>query len=442
MGDKLLVRAYNVGVGDCIYIRIPDGKDGFHILIDCGKKGSTDLLQQAIRHLEEEMLPDEAGKKRLDLLVATHRHEDHIKGLDPAYFENVRVQNIWLSAVMNSDHPQAQKTHNLHALAGKAMQQLQARGLALSPQAQMLAAFYGISNDKAMDFVKKDLPAKNGIEAKYVHAGMSSKDAQLKLPLKDAVIHVLGPEEDIDGYYLGEEADETLRAFAGTSQLFGSKSQPAKETPHNISASDFRLLQSRMLSNALSFAEKDSSIQNNMSVILLIEWRKRRLLFVGDAEWHGEYKRKKHNGSWNVMWNKRKKLLNKPLDFLKVGHHGSINATPRREDRGDDYEVNQILNAILPRPKAGRKPTAQAVVSTERSFYDPIPEAALLVELGKRVSNTRKYTEALEKADQDPTQLNLYEQREKGFLDQPQPLRTDLEKLITGKDYVDVEIEP
>ena len=60
--------------------------------------------------------------------------------------------------------------------------------------------------------------------------------------------------------------------------------------PTNVGATDFRMLQSRMLSNAFAFAAKDSSIQNNLSVVLLIEWRKRRLLFVGDAEWHGEFK--------------------------------------------------------------------------------------------------------------------------------------------------------
>ena len=53
-----------------------------------------------------------------------------------------------------------------------------------------------------------------------------------------------------------------------------------------------------------------------MSVVLLIIWRNRRLLFVGDAEWHGEYKDGKHNGSWNVMWHDREHLQ-EPLDFLK-----------------------------------------------------------------------------------------------------------------------------
>ena len=51
MGNKLLVRAYNVGCGDCIYIRIPNENDGTHILIDCGKKGDDALLKKALDHL-------------------------------------------------------------------------------------------------------------------------------------------------------------------------------------------------------------------------------------------------------------------------------------------------------------------------------------------------------------------------------------------------------
>jgi hypothetical protein len=235
----------------------------------------------------------------------------------------------------------------------------------------------------------------------------------------------------------------------------------ADAAPRNISAADFRLLQSRLLSNALAFAEKDTSIQNNMSVVLLIEWGKRRLLFVGDAEWDGEYKEGKQNGSWNVMWEKRNAHLSKPVDFLKIGHHGSINATPPVADGGatgsskkktrDQQSVLHILDAILPLPSRGKSPTAQAIVSTEREFYPTIPDCKLLAHLAERVRGARKYGEALKSKKIEPETLwvtakakkhKFFDSFEKEFLDVPQPLRTDLEHAVTGNSYIDVEIDP
>jgi hypothetical protein len=190
--------------------------------------------------------------------------------------------------------------------------------------------------------------------------------------------------------------DASLHSFLGITAAVGPAVGPAGVTsaqqPANISATDFRTLQSRMLSNGLAFAAKDSSIQNNLSVVLLIEWKTRRLLFVGDASGTAEFKDGKQNSSWNVMWNKHRKThLKAPLDFLKIGHHGSINATrrpPQRANAGKPAadSVYAILDTILPVPKAGAKPTAQAIVSTEREFYNPIPECKVLVDLARRVS--------------------------------------------------------
>ena len=126
-----------------------------------------------------------------------------------------------------------------------------------------------------------------------------------------------------------------------------------------------------MLSNGLAFAAKETSIQNNLSVVLLIEWKKRRLLFVGDAEWEGEFKEGKHNGSWNVMWEKHRKThLKAPLDFLKIGHHGSINATP--PPAGDQR-------------RRGRRPTA---VFTDAGHDPAGPEEGEADRPGDRLDRT------------------------------------------------------
>ena len=117
---------------------------------------------------------------------------------------------------------------------------------------------------------------------------MTSDDFGIEI--KDTKLIVLGPEKDIDGYYLGKEVDESLRGMQDAAQASAKLSLPSKAVaPTNISMADFRTLQSRLLSNGLAFAVDDSSIQNNVSTVLLIEWGKRRLLFVGDAEWEDEY---------------------------------------------------------------------------------------------------------------------------------------------------------
>lgn len=445
MGDNLLIRAYNVSVGDCIYVRIPKARkkgrkvDDFHILIDCGSKGGPDLLKAALDHLKTE-LPDEGGKKRLDLLLVSHEHEDHIKGMDPASFDDVRIENLWMSVAMNRGHPQAKFAHQLHDRVAAAMHGIAARGLALGPELDDIVNRY-INNKGAVDALRTALPAQNGIKPLYVHA--DTKPAALKpRTLKGATFKVLAPEFDIDTYYLGEAGEQILHGLAETAGGLGAPAAPAAAAvPANISASDFRRLQSRMMSSAFAFAKEEGEVVNNTSVMLLIDWRGRRLLFVGDAEWNAAYRDKKKNFSWNTAWKLRRGELGQPVDFLKIGHHGSINSTPwnDRED-GQVTEASTILDAILPLPADGAKPTAQAIVSTARTPYEPIPQATLLIEIAKRISNTTTYGDRLD--DEHIAGLPNFAKYEKAWLGKPQPLRTDLECRLTGTGFVEVMIEP
>ena len=111
------------------------------------------------------------------------------------------------------------------------------------------------------------------------------------------------------------------------------------------------------------------------------------------------------------MWNLRKDKLKGPLAFYKIGHHGSVNATPwGMTAAAIKGEPLAILNAILP---AKSKAKAKAIVSTRRGNYETIPRTDLLAEIGKRVSNTRNYAAAFQKAGKKTSAVPKFGEFEK-----------------------------
>ena len=441
MDGQLLVRLYNVGLGDCIYLRVPDSNRDVHILIDCGNKFNTlDRLGECIKHLEDELPAGSPGKKRLDLLVVSHPHEDHHKGFEEEFFKNIEIDRIWLSPAFDRLNPKAQGFQALKAAAQRALS-----GLSAFAEGEMKAQaeeLLSLSKEEAIDLLCDGM--KKGITPLYVTA--DTPPAELKIfDHPDIELRVIGPMGDIDEIYLGGAGlVNTLSGSvpqgmeAGYQALFPGMDAKEVGQPRNISAQDFQLLRSCIQANALAAAELAGKAENNLSVVLLLIWHGRRLLFPGDAEWSSknniEVKPGKCNSSWNVMWEKRREDLSHPLDFLKIGHHGSENATPWApvDKKGKIPKINQILDALLPMPQSGEPSHSYAVASTERTTRWPsIPNADLMETIGRRVANCRtEYVEAESKLSVKP--------------DVPQPQRTDLEGQASGApvEYIQIGFDP
>lgn len=420
--DKLLVRVYDVGCGDCIYLRIPDADRSYHILIDCGNffgesskpvKAALDDIKQM---LSEGAPPGAAGQ--LDLLVATHRHWDHLKGFELDQFSQMKVKRIWVTVAMDQAHQEATGLRALHSFVEETARSLQARGLNLSSK---LHAFLmnSLSTQTASQALLEKLPQTNGIEPSYVYRGFEQalsdeQRATQLLEFNDPSIKlkVLAPEKEIDATYLHQlDATASPPGLHGSTVVGNAPENQPEKWPPNISKYDYQRLRTQLLHVGLGMAAASNHVTNNTSVVLLLEWRGRRLLFPGDAEWGFEQDQK---GSWEVMWAAEKDELSQPLDFLKVSHHGSVNATPWNI-QNPDHPINEILDALLPLPGPGESSTAQAVVSTRISKirFDP----RLMEQLGKRVANTRTYP---------------------GEPDFPQPQRTDKE----DEPWITISMEP
>jgi len=422
MNEQLLTRAYKVGCGDCIFIRVPDTDRPFHILIDCGNffGNSPAELEKAMKNVEEllndELVP-ENRRGHLDLLVATHRHWDHIKGFESALevFKRIIVEHIWLPIAMKEDHPEGFQLRALQNQVEEVIKRMKSDpDFSLGPGLFSLLQMMSLSTKEASKALMSLIPSHHGIKPVFVYRGfeknLSARDrrkALLDFKDSETKLSVLAPEKDIDTSYV-EEAWGFYDTLEKGKQLI-HELVPAKQrikTPTNISSLEFQQLKTHLKYASLLAAVTSNHVINNTSVVLLLEWKGNRLVFAGDAE----------HESWNLIWKNAKSKIKKPIDFLKVSHHGSINGTPF-DLKNSNSPINLILDSILPEANAN---SAKAIVSTMEDIIhaelNPVPHLDLMKELSKRVCNTNEYL---------PQQGK-------------QPQRTDKE----DEPWVDIVIEP
>ncbi|CAO4171677.1 MBL fold metallo-hydrolase [Methylorubrum populi] len=90
------VRMYRDILGDCFLLRFPSEGGTIHVLVDCGiLQGMPGARERANRI----MANIRSVTSRLDVLVATHEHVDHLSGFAQAreIFDTIEVVELWLA---------------------------------------------------------------------------------------------------------------------------------------------------------------------------------------------------------------------------------------------------------------------------------------------------------------------------------------------------------
>lgn len=114
-GDEVLVYYLDVGQADSQLIRLPDGAN---ILIDAGTRAAGDGLTAYLQEL---------GVRKIDALIATHPHEDHIGGMAKV-IGNFEVGRIYMPKVAESQTPTTRTYEDLlDAIAAKGLKITQAK---------------------------------------------------------------------------------------------------------------------------------------------------------------------------------------------------------------------------------------------------------------------------------------------------------------------------
>ena len=370
-GYRARIRMYRQGLGDCFLVSLPrnDGSSRpFYLMIDCGVVLGTEDPGTIMAKVIEDIVQTTGGK--VDLLVATHEHWDHLSGFVQAKtsFDKLQIGQVWLAW---TEDPNDDLTKKLKAEKGQALaalhmglSHLQLAGDAEgADQLGSILEFFGATKGATTGDALKNVRAKVN-QPRYFDP---KKDDPVVPPGTDARFYVLGPPHDEKwlrkinpsakdketyGLVSGLQMfmDGTASAFAETDE--GRPFDRQYEIPFAIAqaapeleffrkyywqplaeASDaWRRIDGDWMDGVSEMALQLDSLTNNTSLVLAIELEPGGdvLLFAADAQVGNWLSWQELSWQVNGKAVKATDLLNRAI-FYKVGHHGSHNATLKAE---------------------------------------------------------------------------------------------------------------
>ena len=344
--QELRIRAYNVGFGDCLllFFVYPDGERT--ILVDCGVhlSGVVNKMSVVVQDIVETVTRD-GRPPRIDVVVATHRHFDHISGFDLNRWDDVEVGEVWMPWTEQRGHGPAdslrrQQQRMAAALAKRfpsidtpigwlAMNSMSNAGA----EKTLLHGFAGNPKRRYLPDVDRsrrsfDVERFPGLR---VHALGPSHDPEIIATLKppegkffprpdddDAAMPIEDRPAD-DGPGDDRSAEDRSRGiFSPAHHVDGN--DYARDFPRLFDRADTDTMDQRAADDYLGNAAALEDAINGTSLVLGLDLGPRCVLLGGDAEW----------GTWSEIladdeWTD---VLERTLVY-KVSHHGSYNGTPK-----------------------------------------------------------------------------------------------------------------
>lgn len=219
---------YCHGLGDCILLELPRRKGApFRMLIDCGihtsSKGGTGKIREVVEDIAK------VADRRLDVVIGTHEHWDHISGFSQArdLFAEFEIGEIWFSWAENPEDPQARELDKFKGEADQALAEAALRleaaagsggdpdryGMLADGVDALLGFVFGLKGERSRG-AREALRAL-GKEVRYFEPGE-------RAPLPEDVgddfkIYVLAPPRDEEMLRIKDRLSETYAAGAAAS---------------------------------------------------------------------------------------------------------------------------------------------------------------------------------------------------------------------------------
>jgi hypothetical protein len=377
-----VVRMYGAGLGDCFLLGFPadDGGTVF-MMIDCGALKGTKKVKSRMQRIMNS-IADATENRGIEILVATHKHWDHLSGFHQASteFKKLNIKRVWMGWTEDPTDPAAIRLRAEERSAAQALRaaavQLRKAGVRTAPAINSLLEFeFGPgwdtklaarqTTDDLMEIVRGCVDSPDYLRPSLKPESMPNA--------KDVNIYVLGPPTDLtllkkskpskgqskETYVRGVPINEFSALFVAASlkrrwepgsheewlaQEFTYPFDPEHGIGEKIARRDpehrdffedhyysrkggrWRRVDTTWLGLTEHLALAFDRHRNNTSVVLAIELGTGGpvLLFPGDAQ----------VGNW-LSWHELKgsphaKDLLRRTVLYKVGHHASHNATLKK----------------------------------------------------------------------------------------------------------------
>lgn len=368
---SITLRSYQVGFGDCFLLTFGYGKDSGaarHVLIDFG---STKLPKNARPLLDVAKDIGRVCGKKLHAVVATHRHADHISGfagesgriitrLQPDVILQPWTEDPRAAKNAKAPTPALKGAHGFIGALGD-MHEMAAHVLA---EVALLRAQKGVSEQ--LRFLGEDnlqnadaVKTLMGMKGRHVYA-YHGQPSGLEKVLPGVKVSVLGPptleQSKTITKQRARDPDEFWH-FHAMAAAIGAGAAPQLFRRAARASSGALPFETRWFLPRLQVVRGDQLLEivrildqamNNTSLILLFEVGQRRLLFPGDAQIENWLYALTAAPDHEAV---RARLAD--VDLYKVGHHGSLNATPKT-----------LWKLMKHRGAAGKKDRLRSFVST------------------------------------------------------------------------------
>lgn len=369
---QVTVQMYNVGFGDAFLVTFPTVAGPRRVLVDCGVH-SAGVGPHQMDEIVAEIIRDvsDGGAPRIDVVVATHRHQDHVSGFSQTLWRDVEVGEVWMPWTEDPNDPDARRIRNTQSRLAAQLNAALGAGSAFAA----LAA-NALTNEKAMTTLHR------GFAGQPVRRFLPGKDHTPRTWRPDSLpgvtVHLLGPSRDpaIIRDMNPPKHESYLRfadRVAGRSNglpLFDPRWRcAATALPYApIEGDTLDQLRGAADPDMTALAVSLEKAVNGTSLMLVFEMGDACLLFPGDAQW-GTWRRALDDVEW-------RELLARTT-FYKVGHHGSHNATPVEF-------VEEVLGTHF-----------SAMAGTKKGMKNwDIPRKALLAALRKKSNRVVRSDEA------------------------------------------------